>query len=221
MARCFCGMDASPASPTNARVSPSPRARAPLNAAASSSRVSRTATCISWDRGSPTRPPDPRPSSNSAIESMLTRYGVTTAFDTGSDLPNTVAIRSRIEKGELRGPRIMTAGWPLYPLDGIPFYLRHLPKHVLDQLHQPKDAAEARADVRAESRCAARWHEALHGHLAAARTCSRSLSAEVARAAVEGNSCARQAGARASHQPRRHSRRAAGRRRRHRAHHAG
>jgi imidazolonepropionase-like amidohydrolase len=82
-----------------------------------------------------------------ALESMLTRYGVTTIFDTGSDLANTVAIRSRIEKGEVRGPRILTAGWPIYPTDGIPFYLHDLPKTVLDQLKQPKDAAAARAGV--------------------------------------------------------------------------
>jgi imidazolonepropionase-like amidohydrolase len=83
-----------------------------------------------------------------AVESMLTRYGFTTVFDTGSDLPNTVAIRSRIDKGEIRGPRILTAGWPIYPVDGIPFYLRDLPKSILDQLKQPKDAAAARAGVR-------------------------------------------------------------------------
>ena len=83
-----------------------------------------------------------------SVESMLTRYGVTTAFDTGSDVANTVAIRARIEKGELRGPRILTAGWPIYPVGGIPFYLRDLPKSLLDQLQQPKTVAEARADVR-------------------------------------------------------------------------
>ena len=83
-----------------------------------------------------------------SVESMLTRYGVTTAFDTGSDVDNTVAIRARIEKGELRGPRILTAGWPIYPVDGIPFYLRGLPQSLLDQLQQPKTVAEARVDVR-------------------------------------------------------------------------
>jgi len=82
------------------------------------------------------------------VESMLTRYGFTTVFDTGSDLPNTVAIRSRIDKSEIRGPRILTAGWPIYPVDGIPFYLRDLPKSMLDQLKQPKDAAAARVGVR-------------------------------------------------------------------------
>lgn len=83
------------------------------------------------------------------VESMLTRYGFTTVFDTGSDQPNTIAIRTRIEKGEVRGPRILTAGWPIYPQGGIPFYIRDLPKAVLERLHQPKTAAEARANVRA------------------------------------------------------------------------
>ena len=91
----------------------------------------------------------PAPALEHALESMLTRYGVTTAFDTGSDIANTVAVRARIEKGELRGPRLLTAGWPLYPPNGIPFYLRDLPKQILDQLKQPKDVAEARAGVRA------------------------------------------------------------------------
>ena len=84
-----------------------------------------------------------------AVESMLTRYGFTTVFDTGSGQENTVALRARIEKGEIKGPRVLTVGWPLYPPDGIPFYLRDLPKHILDGLHQPHTAAEARADVQA------------------------------------------------------------------------
>jgi imidazolonepropionase-like amidohydrolase len=89
----------------------------------------------------------PAPELERGVESMLTRYGFTTVFDTGSDLANTVAIRSRIEKGDIRGPRILTAGWPIYPRDGIPSYLNDLPKRVLDQLRQPKSAAEARANV--------------------------------------------------------------------------
>jgi imidazolonepropionase-like amidohydrolase len=82
------------------------------------------------------------------LESMLTRYGFTTVFDTGSDQANTVALRSRIERGEVRGPRIRTAASPIYPADGIPSYLSDLPKHILQQHHQPKTVAEARANVR-------------------------------------------------------------------------
>jgi imidazolonepropionase-like amidohydrolase len=119
-----------------------------------------------------------------AVESMLTRFGVTTAFDTGSDQPNTIAIRSRIEKGDLRGPRILTAGWPLYPPDGIPFYIQDLPRHTLDGLHQPKDAAEARADVRANLDRGADGTK-IFMVTSPRRDVLRSLSPEVARAAVE------------------------------------
>src|SRR5690348_3964112 len=61
------------------------------------------------------------------LDAMLSRYGFTTVVDTGSDGANTVALRARIEKGELRGPRILTVGLPLYPPDGIPSYIKDLP----------------------------------------------------------------------------------------------
>lgn len=83
-----------------------------------------------------------------AVESMLTRYGFTTVIDTGSDQENTVAARARIEKGELKGPRILTAGIPLYPPDGLPFYIRDLPPELLAKLHQPKTVDEALVQVR-------------------------------------------------------------------------
>ena len=44
------------------------------------------------------------------LEAMLTRYGFTTVVDTGSFLPDTVALRRRIESGEVGGPRILSAG---------------------------------------------------------------------------------------------------------------
>lgn len=119
-----------------------------------------------------------------AVESMLTRYGFTTVVDTSSDLANTLAIRTRIEKGELRGPRILTAGWALYPRDGIPFYLRDLPKQFLDQLPQPRDAAEARADVRRNLDAGADVTK-LFLHTSPDGKSPRFLSLEVARAAVE------------------------------------
>jgi imidazolonepropionase-like amidohydrolase len=82
-----------------------------------------------------------------AVEAMASRYGFITVVDTASILDNTVVIRSRIDKGELRGPRILTVGWGVFPADGIPFYLQHLPKSFLDRLPQPRDAGEARSIV--------------------------------------------------------------------------
>jgi imidazolonepropionase-like amidohydrolase len=119
-----------------------------------------------------------------AVESMLTKYGFTTVFDTGSALADTLSIRARIENGEIRGPRILTAGWPLYPKDGIPFYLRDLPKQVLDGLQQPADAAEARADVR-DNLAAGADGTKLFIHTSPDGTSPRFMALETARAAAE------------------------------------
>ena len=119
-----------------------------------------------------------------AVEAMLTRYGFTTVFDTGSDQPNTVAIRTRIEKGELRGPHILTAGLPLYPPEGLPFYIRDLPPTLLAALHQPSTAAEARADVR-ENLAQGADGTKLFVHTSPDMKSTRFMSLEVARAAAD------------------------------------
>ena len=81
------------------------------------------------------------------LEDMLTRYGFTTVVDTGSLLPNTVAIRKRIETGDVLGPRILTAGGPLYPPDGIPYYLSDIPPEIRKLMAQPATPAAAVAAV--------------------------------------------------------------------------
>jgi len=119
------------------------------------------------------------------LEAMLTRYGFTTVFDTNSDITNTVALRERIEKGEIRGPRILTAGIALYPPDGIPFYLRDMPPEVLAKIQrQPKNAAEAREDVRQNLASGADATK-LFLHTSPDMKTQRFMSIEVARAAAE------------------------------------
>jgi imidazolonepropionase-like amidohydrolase len=82
-----------------------------------------------------------------SLDRMLTRYGFTTIVDTGSDMANTAALRQRIERGEIKGPAILTAGIPLFPKDGLPNYIRDLPPEFLRKLAQPADAREAVAVV--------------------------------------------------------------------------
>ncbi|NOK19196.1 amidohydrolase family protein [Corallococcus carmarthensis] len=89
----------------------------------------------------------PRDELQPPLSRMTTRFGFTTVVDTGSDPTNTVALRQRIERGELLGPAILTVGSPMYPQNGIPFYLRDLPPALLAQLPQPASAEEARAIV--------------------------------------------------------------------------
>ncbi len=82
------------------------------------------------------------------LQEMLTRYGFTSVVDTGSLLPNTLVIRARIESSDVAnkvaGPRILTTGSPLFPKDGIPYYLVDtLPPDILKLLDQPATPEEA------------------------------------------------------------------------------
>ena len=83
------------------------------------------------------------------LTESLARYGFTTVVDTASERGNTLALRSRIARGDVRGPRILTAGLPLFPPDGLPFYLAGLPKALLDQFPQPATPDAAVKAVRA------------------------------------------------------------------------
>ena len=52
----------------------------------------------------------PRPELDGQLSAMLTRFGFTSVFDTGSFWENTRRIRERIESGEVAGPRIRSTG---------------------------------------------------------------------------------------------------------------
>jgi imidazolonepropionase-like amidohydrolase len=56
------------------------------------------------------------------LQQMLTRWGFTTVWDLGSEPENTLALRRRIESGEVAGPQILMAG-DIFPLHGHPAYL--------------------------------------------------------------------------------------------------
>ncbi len=119
-----------------------------------------------------------------SLKDMLTRYGFTTVFDTASDQANTFALRVRVEKGEIPGPRILTVGLPLFPPDGIPSYIKDLPPQMLARMHQPRTAEEARAAVRANLGAGADGTK-LFLHTSPRQDVVTKMSAEIARAAVE------------------------------------
>jgi imidazolonepropionase-like amidohydrolase len=62
---------------------------------------------------------------NSEMDAMFNRWGFTTVFDIASVLDNTLALRRRIDRGEVRGPHILTVGEPLWT---------EVPIYVLDYL---------------------------------------------------------------------------------------
>src|SRR5208283_753265 len=56
------------------------------------------------------------------MQEMLTQWGFTTVWDLGSEPANTLALRRRVEAGEVPGPRILMAG-DIFPKNGHPVYL--------------------------------------------------------------------------------------------------
>lgn len=54
------------------------------------------------------------------VQAMLTRFGFTSVFDTGSMWQNTRRLRERIESGEIAGPKIRSTGEILVPKGGVP-----------------------------------------------------------------------------------------------------
>jgi imidazolonepropionase-like amidohydrolase len=49
------------------------------------------------------------------MQDTFTRYGFTAVFDVSSILENTIALRKRVDAGEMPGPRIFTTGFALMP----------------------------------------------------------------------------------------------------------
>ncbi|HEY9258686.1 amidohydrolase family protein, partial [Chitinophaga sp.] len=64
---------------------------------------------------------------NKQLNSMVNSYGFTHVFDLASlDFPNLLALRARINSGEVNGPAILAVGVPFVPPNGSPFYIQPL-----------------------------------------------------------------------------------------------
>jgi imidazolonepropionase-like amidohydrolase len=86
---------------------------------------------------------------NPQLADMFLSRGFTTVIDLGSNPADTFSIRRRIEKGELTGPYIYTAGTAIYPPHGVPYYLREtLPGWVVKIMPQPDTPEQAQRIVR-------------------------------------------------------------------------
>jgi imidazolonepropionase-like amidohydrolase len=77
------------------------------------------------------------------MREMLTAWGFTTVWDLGSEPHNTLAIRHRVESGEVPGPRILMAG-DIFPKNGHPVYLPA-------ELQLPEAATPAEAEQMAHN----------------------------------------------------------------------
>ncbi len=71
------------------------------------------------------------------MQEMLSRWGFTTVWDLGSEPANTMALRRRVESGEVAGPKILMAG-DIFPKNGHPVYLP--PEMQLPEAATPQEA---------------------------------------------------------------------------------
>jgi imidazolonepropionase-like amidohydrolase len=73
------------------------------------------------------------------MQEMLTRWGFTTVWDLGSLPQNTLALRRRVDAGEVPGPKILMAG-AIFPKGGHPVYLP--PEIQLPEAATPQQAEQ-------------------------------------------------------------------------------
>ena len=118
------------------------------------------------------------------LADMFLSRGFTTVIDLGSNPADTFSIRRRIEKGELTGPYIYTAGTPLYPPHGVPFYIRETaPKWIVATMPQPETPQDATRHRPPQPGLRRRPHQALH-RLLGSRGHVLPMPVNIARAAV-------------------------------------
>jgi imidazolonepropionase-like amidohydrolase len=77
------------------------------------------------------------------MRQMLTGWGFTTVWDLGSDPRDSLALRRRVDAGQVPGPRILLAG-DIFPKGGHPVYLP--PEMQLPEAATPEEAAQMARD---------------------------------------------------------------------------
>src|ERR1700691_216863 len=83
------------------------------------------------------------------LDTIFNRWGFTTVFDIASVLDNTLALRRRIESGELRGPRILTVGETTWMIE--PVFVRDFLRQNHIHIENTQSPEQAIALVRAHA----------------------------------------------------------------------
>jgi imidazolonepropionase-like amidohydrolase len=85
----------------------------------------------------------PRQALEKHMQEMLTQWGFTSVWDLGSLPANSLALRKRVELGDVPGPKIFLAG-SIFPKGGHPVYLP--PEMQLPEAATPEQAAQMARD---------------------------------------------------------------------------
>ena len=117
------------------------------------------------------------------LRDMFLRWGFTNVVDLASQLDDGLALRRRIESGEIDGPGILTCGNPFFPQGGTPIYVREAyQRHGWND--EVATALEARARATAQLQRGADCVKLFTGAIVGRPVGVLPMSADIAAAAV-------------------------------------
>lgn len=120
-----------------------------------------------------------------ALHDRFGQWGFTTLFDIGS-LPGDVgALRARMVRGDVQGPRLLTVDMPFYPEHGTPIYVRDLWEQTRTRSAEVATPAQARERADAQLDAGADGVKVFTGAIVGGAQGVLPMRVEVARAAVD------------------------------------
>ncbi|HEV7269952.1 amidohydrolase family protein [Pseudoxanthomonas sp.] len=131
--------------------------------------------------------PDAQPAAalDEALRERFTRWGFTTLFDIASLPGDARGLRTRIQRGEVVGPQVLTVDMPFFPEHGTPVYVRELWEQTKAPSAEVATAEQARSRVRAQIQAGADGVKLFTGAILGGPGQVLPMPADIARAAVD------------------------------------
>lgn len=133
-------------------------------------------------RGAATQPADVLAK---ALASHFTQWGFTAVFDIASLPGDALALRRRIESGEIVGPQILTVDAPFFPDGGTPIYVKGLLERLRVPTFEVKDVDDAVRRAARQFDAGADGAKVFAGAIVGGETGVLSMDVEIARRVVE------------------------------------
>ncbi|WP_454830418.1 amidohydrolase family protein [Pseudoxanthomonas wuyuanensis] len=133
---------------------------------------------------------DPAADVELELRSLLTRWGFTSAFEIAGVSGNALALRRRIDSGEVRGPMLLTVDAPFYPQDGTPIYIRDFMRQYNVASAEVATAEEAAARAKAQLAAGADGSKLFAGAIVGGKIGVLPMDVDIARSVVQATHAA-------------------------------
>ncbi|MBN6151990.1 amidohydrolase family protein [Xanthomonas sp. AmX2] len=132
----------------------------------------------------------PAAAAQAQLRQQLTRWGFTSVFELAGLPDNTLALRRRIDAGELQGPLLLTVDAPFYPEHGTPVYVRDFLAAQRVPSAEVADPDSARQRAQAQLRAGADGSKLFAGAIVGGAEGVRPMPVPIAQAVVEATHAA-------------------------------